>query len=406
MTLVGVRVHYLHTLTSQPEYDRQTAIDLYEALDVDITWATGSNGAHSFSPAFSDTGNSIRHWKRQIKLTLADISLDHVLIPSQVIGVLSYDQYLTFCRQQLAAAWTIFRAIKTESKERRQKYLDACLADAIDEVHRANTLRKIISAEAAAQLYQRLRFFIKGTSNSSIGHVLIPDDADPTGYRRVSEQELLFHTILARNLKHFGQAAETPFVDGSQGARAPPFEYTAAHESMLHGDYIAENAEFEEVQQFVDALKRPEGISDLSSTYGTDSFIAGWRGLSEKTSSSPSGRYIGLYKALIDNYENNDETVSIFSIMSAVPIRVGFCPTRWAKALQVMLCKKEGNFHIHRLRVIQLLEADLNMIFRYFWCRQMVHNAQNINSSLPSSLAIKLASPPTRPIYSKYFLQN
>jgi hypothetical protein len=44
-----------------------------------------------------------------------------------------------------------------------------------------------------------------------------------------------------------------------------------------------------------------------------------------------------------------------------------------------MLCKKEGNFHINRLRVIQLLEADLNMIFRYFWGRQMVHSAQDNN---------------------------
>jgi hypothetical protein len=111
---------------------------------------------------------------------------------------------------------------------------------------------------------------------------------------------------------------------------------------MLHGQYTAENAEFEEVQQFVNALQRPAGITDLPSVYGTEAFIAGWRGLSEKTSSSPSRRHIGLYKALINNYDDNESTVSIFFTMSAIPIRVGFSPDRWSKALQVMLFKKEG----------------------------------------------------------------
>jgi hypothetical protein len=136
---------------------------------------------------------------------------------------------------------------------------------------------------------------------------------------------------------------------------------------MLHGQYTAENAQFEEIQQFVNALKRPAGITNLPSVYGTEAFIAGWRGLSKKTSSSPSGRHIGLYKALIiDNYEDNKSTVSIFCTMSAIPIRVGFSPNRWSKALQVMLCKKEGNFNLHCLHVIQFLEADLNILFWYF----------------------------------------
>jgi hypothetical protein len=117
---------------------------------------SGSNGAHPFSPAFSEVGDTIRDWKQQIKLTIVSSLLDHVLIPSQVLGHLSPDQYLHYCRTQLTDAWKQFRAIKAASKERRQKYLDARLANAVDEVNRANTLWKIISAEAAAKLYQRL----------------------------------------------------------------------------------------------------------------------------------------------------------------------------------------------------------------------------------------------------------
>jgi hypothetical protein len=198
--IILTRVQSLNHLTSLPNYDRIEAISQYESLDADITWAmissekevtTGSNGAHSFSPAFSDAGNAIRHWKRQIKLTASSSSLDHVLIPSQINGPLSADGYLQFCRTQLSQAWKEFRLIKAESKDCRQQYLNQCLADAIDETHRANTLRKIISAEAAAKLYQRLRFFLKGAGTSSIDHVLVPDEDDPSGYRRVSEKEAL-----------------------------------------------------------------------------------------------------------------------------------------------------------------------------------------------------------------------
>jgi hypothetical protein len=38
----------------------------------------------------------------------------------------------------------------------------------------------------------------------------------------------------------------------------------------------------------------------------------------------------------------------------------GFVLKRWHKVLQVMLCKKTGNYNIGKLRVIQLIEGDLN----------------------------------------------
>jgi hypothetical protein len=111
---------------------------------------------------------------------------------------------------------------------------------------------------------------------------------------------------------------------------------------MLHGQYTAENAEFEEVQQFVDALERPAGIVDISSNYGADTFISGWRGLSEKTSSSPSGRYIGLYKALIDNYEDNEDTVLIFNTMSATQFEWASAPRDGPKLFRSCSARKKA----------------------------------------------------------------
>jgi hypothetical protein len=48
-------------------------------------------------------------------------------------------------------------------------------------------------------------------------------------------------------------------------------------------------------------------------------------------------------------------------------VTYGFVLKRWHKVLQVMLCKKPGNYNIDKLCVIQLIEADLNMYFRLVW---------------------------------------
>ncbi len=48
-----------------------------------------------------------------------------------------------------------------------------------------------------------------------------------------------------------------------------------------------------------------------------------------------------------------------------------------------MLKKQAGNPQIDRLRVIQLLEADMNLAFRILWGRKVIHNALNHNIASP-----------------------
>ena len=41
-----------------------------------------------------------------------------------------------------------------------------------------------------------------------------------------------------------------------------------------------------------------------------------------------------------------------------------------------MLCKTPGKYNIDKLRVIQLIKADLNMYFRLVWGKQLVHHSR------------------------------
>jgi hypothetical protein len=57
--------------------------------------------------------------------------------------------------------------------------------------------------------------------------------------------------------------------------------------------------------------------------------------------------------------------------MMSVPLDAGFCPSRWNYAVDVMLEKIPGVSRSDKLRIIQLLEADLNQVLRIAFARNI-----------------------------------
>jgi hypothetical protein len=86
----------------------------------------------------------------------------------------------------------------------------------------------------------------------------------------------------------------------------------------------------------------------------------------EKTASSYSGRGIPHYKACAENMDDGltDAMFSVHAAMMQIPMVAGFCPERWKHVIDVMLEKIPGVVRTNKLRIIQLLEADLNQVLR------------------------------------------
>jgi hypothetical protein len=90
----------------------------------------------------------------------------------------------------------------------------------------------------------------------------------------------------------------------------------------------------------------------------------------ESTSTSPSGRHLGIYHALLAP-EDNDTTTNeppsnqIFGVMTNL-INLcshhGLALPRWLTIHNTMLEKMAGNDILDKLRVIHIFEADFNMI--------------------------------------------
>jgi hypothetical protein len=63
--------------------------------------------------------------------------------------------------------------------------------------------------------------------------------------------------------------------------------------------------------------------------------------------------------------------------MMTVPLATGFCPERWKKAIDLMLEKIPGVVRTNKLRIIQLLEADLKQVLRIAFARSIAKLAKN-----------------------------
>jgi len=98
-----------------------------------------------------------------------------------------------------------------------------------------------------------------------------------------------------------------------------------------------------ETKRVLQILSQPYPIVDSTVTITSDKFITTYSVAKESTSSSPSGRHIGHYKAILDD----PTRVDLHSQMMSIPFQVGIVPERWKKVKNIMPEKSPGDSRCH-----------------------------------------------------------
>ncbi len=166
----------------------------------------------------------------------------------------------------------------------------------------------------------------------------------------IYQPEMIAAHVCAANRRQYNQAMPTPFGSGPLA------------------NYVGMKAETDGAQ-IPKCLATPLILphQDLQVHIKPEEFIATYKIVQEQTSSSPSGRHVGHYKAILDD----PELVSLHATMMSLPFQVGFSPERRHQVVDVMLEKQPRNTSIHRLRIVALLESDFNQANRIILARQL-----------------------------------
>jgi hypothetical protein len=134
-----------------------------------------------------------------------------------------------------------------------------------------------------------------------------------------------------------------------------------------------------ETMRVLHTMAAPTPVTQGSAIVTDEDFVQTYTAANETTSSSPSGRHIGHYKAAL----KHPNLVSLHARMMSLPFQVGFAPQRWTKVTDIMLEKEANNPRCHRLRILALFESDLNHAKCLIIGRHLLHHL-NDQGMLPS----------------------
>ena len=232
--------------------------------------------------------------------------------------------------------------------------------------------------------------------------MIIPSPDDQEQIITIHDHEEIESKLIERNIAHFGQAQGSPFT-------VPRMSETLGYEGtneyskqIIQGEDLQDdmNNMTRGVRNIIGMLNNGEQTPTFKIDITLSKFLTGFRKWKEATSTSPSGRHLGQYKALIraESPETTEEKSTIPKIKNPLGHRIltsifhvtmatvlsGETLDRWKNVYSAMIEKIPGRPLVSKLRVIHLYEADYNLLLKLMWSRQLTWQAHLNNTLHPS----------------------
>jgi hypothetical protein len=212
------------------------------------------------------------------------------------------------------------------------------------------------------KLGRQIRGYLKPHTlqNSKLTVVEVSGSADGS-WSRIDTKEQVESLLINRNVEKFSHASNTPFGYTALGDELGHRGDTLMADDIYNGTLEHRSLTDHDVRAIVKPLRNhPLLMKMISPVVTTEDCISCFGCVAEKTSSSPSGRHVGHYLAFTDlKDELSGLLTEMHAAMMSIPLAEVSCPERWRQAIDIMLEKIPGVPRINKLRIIQLLEADL-----------------------------------------------
>jgi hypothetical protein len=340
---------------------------------------------------------------------VSEVQLQHLQIKGDIASNLVSSSSVVAAKQAQHQAFQNLKTLQSQHEKLRESFLES-LAEAIvlnrcpklveegqESVKRDRAekqLKKLISREKLRKMFQKISKVLNKSATKGLTRIDILDSrgatdtsGDPNnpktwkGPRRsVTNPTDIAKAVCKANIEQYHQAHITPFGSGPLAALIGRRGDTPALVDLLRGT-IPEllNLLMPETMRILQTLATQYPAATGTAVITPEEFVSTCRAADENTSSSPSGRHIGHYKAILDDHL----LVQLHSRMMSLPFKAGFAPERWTKVTDIMLEKEPNNPRCHRLRILALFESDLNHAKRVIIGRRLLHH-MNDNNMIPT----------------------
>ncbi|KAI2512852.1 hypothetical protein MHU86_1641 [Fragilaria crotonensis] len=277
-------------------------------------------------------------------------------------------------------------------------------------------LQRTILAENQRRIHKSLGRIVKPSDFTPLDKILIPRYVDQQQtseslevynmIHQTTPREMAWDTIIDRadmekhllsyNRESFRAAAESPCGSGVIFDALTFTSLSPAAKDVLrgvvppewYGDDLA-------LKEFLASFSIPQEVLDtepIPTEITTTDVEKGFKSWSEGTSTSPSKRHLGHYKAIVQD----PELLQCLTWFLHIVTSRGIAVTRWCQATNVLIEKDKGQPKIHRLRIIHLFEADYNFFLKLQWGHRLIRRADKLNllndgqyGSRPGRMAIE-----------------
>jgi len=288
---------------------------------------------------------------------------------------------------KLRRAQRALRKARREAAQLRQQHMEKLLNEAIaaNQAKKSNALKYLIRAERNRQCYARFRHYTKPKLAGGLAFVNITLE-DGTQHPLLDRDEIE-DTLLEHSRTHFAAADGSPFTCEPLSRLLQYDGMTTFGDHVHKGSTCLDNYNFDEqTMAILKNLKKkinPDETVPHSLNY--ELLMNGIKKWPEKTTTSPSGRHLGIYKTLqkhivqkkkSDNADNNPVTTDaltqgrdvlflIFDIMT-IALKHTYPLQCWRNVWTMFIEKEAGNPDINRLRCIMLFEADWQLLLKWY----------------------------------------
>jgi hypothetical protein len=253
-----------------------------------------------------------------------------------------------------------------------------------ESIRRAKIVKSTIRTEKCREMYRQIRLSVKPLQDNAggINSILIPVVADvenpdftmrkseiyqwlaanpggPTRWNTVIDRTSVEEHLLEFNRASF-RAASASLVGKGEILDDLTFStLSPAGTDLLNGKFPDHwHGEDDLLREFFTSFSAPPAVRAnkfISASISEDDVKRGFGRWREATSTSPSGRHLGHYRAIVQD----DTLLLCLTKFIDLVVQRGIALSRWKHAINVMLEKDAGCPRINRLRIIHLSRPTL-----------------------------------------------